>query len=197
MSTFPPPVVEVVDDPSCSPSRPLIAAPHIKRTGRDDACAGREPCTGREQLFVEMAIACQERDPKRRKTLVCLMDGEAALWNMQVDWLPRAVGILDLFLRAGAVVAGGPRVSSRREPRRRTVCRGPPAAAAEGKSGPGDWPAQTAATNMGYAGSQRRISCRPSSATTKTTAGTCATTNTWRPVTPSAAAWPKALADTW
>jgi hypothetical protein len=56
-----------------------------------------ESCTGRERLFVEMAIACQERDPKRRKTLVCLMDGEAALWNMQVGWLPRAVGILDLF----------------------------------------------------------------------------------------------------
>ena len=35
-------------------------------------------CTGRERLFVEMAIACHERDPTRRKTLVCLMDGEAA-----------------------------------------------------------------------------------------------------------------------
>lgn len=53
--------------------------------------------TGRERTFVEMAIACQQRDPARGKTLVCLMDGEKALWHMAGEWLPRAVGILDLF----------------------------------------------------------------------------------------------------
>lgn len=56
-----------------------------------------EECTGRERLFVEMAIACHERDPEREKPLVCLMDGEAGLWQMQSEWLPRAIGILDLF----------------------------------------------------------------------------------------------------
>ena len=56
-----------------------------------------ESCTGRERLFVEMAVACHERDPQRTKTLVCLMDGEASLWDVQREWLPRAVGILDLF----------------------------------------------------------------------------------------------------
>jgi hypothetical protein len=56
-----------------------------------------ESCTGRERLFIEMAIAAHERDPKRQKTLVCLMDGEAALWGVQDEWLPRAVCILDLF----------------------------------------------------------------------------------------------------
>ncbi|HEX4150117.1 MAG TPA: ISKra4 family transposase, partial [Pirellulales bacterium] len=56
-----------------------------------------ESCTGRERLFIEMAIAAHERDPTRQKTLVCLMDGEAALWDVQDEWLPRAVGILDLF----------------------------------------------------------------------------------------------------
>ena len=56
-----------------------------------------EACTGRERLFVEMAIACHQRDPTRQKTLVCLMDGEAALWNVQREWLGRAVGVLDLF----------------------------------------------------------------------------------------------------
>jgi hypothetical protein len=56
-----------------------------------------ESCTGRERLFAEMAIAAHERDPTRRKTLICLMDGEAALWAVQDEWLPRAVGILDLF----------------------------------------------------------------------------------------------------
>jgi hypothetical protein len=56
-----------------------------------------DACTGRERLFIEMAIACHERDPQRKKTLVCLMDGEAALWQVAGEWLPRAVGILDLF----------------------------------------------------------------------------------------------------
>jgi hypothetical protein len=54
-------------------------------------------CTGRERVFVEMAVAAHERDPTHRKPLVCLMDGEAGLWQMQRQWLPRAVGILDLF----------------------------------------------------------------------------------------------------
>jgi len=52
---------------------------------------------GRARLFAEMAVACHERDPTRQKTLVCLMDGEAALWDVQREWLPHAVGILDLF----------------------------------------------------------------------------------------------------
>ena len=56
-----------------------------------------ETGTGRERAFIEMAVACQERDPQHRKTLVCLMDGEKALWGMAREWLPRAVGVLDLF----------------------------------------------------------------------------------------------------
>ena len=52
-----------------------------------------ESCTGRVRLFIEMAIAAHQRDPTRHKTLVCLMDGEAALWNVADVWLPRAVGI--------------------------------------------------------------------------------------------------------
>jgi len=56
-----------------------------------------ESCSGRQRLFVEMAIAAHDRDPTRQKTLICLMDGEAALWEVAGEWLPRAVGILDLF----------------------------------------------------------------------------------------------------
>lgn len=56
-----------------------------------------EACSGRQRLFIEMAVAAHERDPQRHKTLVCLMDGEAALWEVAGEWLPRAVGILDLF----------------------------------------------------------------------------------------------------
>ncbi len=56
-----------------------------------------ESSPGRERVFIEMAVACHHRDPQREKTLVCLMDGEKALWEMAGGWLPRAVGILDLF----------------------------------------------------------------------------------------------------
>jgi hypothetical protein len=53
--------------------------------------------SGKQRLFAQMAIHCHERDPERRRPLVCLMDGEAALWEVQREWLPRAIGILDLF----------------------------------------------------------------------------------------------------
>jgi len=53
--------------------------------------------TGRERVFTEMAVALYHRDPEKQKTLLCLMDGEKALWEMAGEWLPRAVGILDLF----------------------------------------------------------------------------------------------------
>jgi len=56
-----------------------------------------ESCSGRERLFIEMLWECHQRDPDRHKTLVCLMDGEAGLWSLQTEWLPRAVGILDIF----------------------------------------------------------------------------------------------------
>jgi hypothetical protein len=56
-----------------------------------------EEFSGKERLFVEMALEVQQRDPKRHKALVCLSDGERALWELQKDWLGRAIGILDLF----------------------------------------------------------------------------------------------------
>jgi hypothetical protein len=60
-------------------------------------CLDGSSATGRERLFVELAIACKDRDPVRQKTLVCLLDGERSLWQMAGEWLPRAVGVLDLF----------------------------------------------------------------------------------------------------
>jgi hypothetical protein len=56
-----------------------------------------ESCSGRVRLFAELAVACYERDPRQRKTLVCLLDGEAALWSMRKQWLGSSVGILDIF----------------------------------------------------------------------------------------------------
>ena len=56
-----------------------------------------EPCSGREWLFCSLARECDQRDPQRQKTLICLLDGERSLWGMQQYWFGRAVGILDIF----------------------------------------------------------------------------------------------------
>jgi hypothetical protein len=89
---------DVVDDLARKERAATRPAPQHKQVWAEmTSVAEGESCTGRARLFVEMAIAAHERDPTRRKTLVCLMDGEAALWAVQDEWLPRAVGILDLF----------------------------------------------------------------------------------------------------
>jgi hypothetical protein len=56
-----------------------------------------ERIDGRSLLFVELAVQCHYRDPDRKKTLICLMDGEEPLWAAQAEWLERAVPILDFF----------------------------------------------------------------------------------------------------
>jgi hypothetical protein len=52
---------------------------------------------GPSYLFVELAVECHDRDLARDKNLVCLLDGERQLWDLQGEWLPRAIGILDIF----------------------------------------------------------------------------------------------------
>jgi hypothetical protein len=52
---------------------------------------------GRSLLFAELALACHYRDPERKKTWICLMDGEEALWEAQAFWLDGTVQILDFF----------------------------------------------------------------------------------------------------
>jgi len=55
------------------------------------------PGTGREYLFALMAVECHDRDPEHQKPLICLLDGERSLWDLKQEWLPRAIGILDIF----------------------------------------------------------------------------------------------------
>jgi hypothetical protein len=52
---------------------------------------------GPSYLFVELAVECHTRDLARDKELVCLLDGERQLWDLQGEWLPRAIGVLDIF----------------------------------------------------------------------------------------------------
>jgi len=53
--------------------------------------------SGVDHVFVELAIDVKTRDPDCLKTLVCLMDGERKLWDLQREWLGRSVQILDFF----------------------------------------------------------------------------------------------------
>jgi hypothetical protein len=56
-----------------------------------------EPLSGKTRVFVQQACDLQARDPKREKTVICLMDGEKALRAEQHEWLPRAIGVLDIW----------------------------------------------------------------------------------------------------
>jgi hypothetical protein len=56
-----------------------------------------ESYNGKSRVFVQQALDLQARDPTRRKTVICLMDGEKALRNEQHQWLPRALGVLDIW----------------------------------------------------------------------------------------------------
>ena len=56
-----------------------------------------EPLPAAPTLFLEMAVECYLRNPKHKKPLICVMDGERQLWNLAQEWFPRAIGILDLF----------------------------------------------------------------------------------------------------
>jgi hypothetical protein len=52
---------------------------------------------GPSYLFADLAVECHGRDSTRKKELICLLDGERQLWDLQADWLARAVPILDIF----------------------------------------------------------------------------------------------------
>jgi hypothetical protein len=56
-----------------------------------------ETFNGRVTLFAELSDELRMRNRRGRKPVVALMDGEAALWEAQREFLPEAVGILDLF----------------------------------------------------------------------------------------------------
>jgi len=56
------------------------------------------PANGKTRLFAQLGVEVEGRDADRGKPVVCLMDGERALWEAMRQWLPaRTVGILDLY----------------------------------------------------------------------------------------------------
>jgi hypothetical protein len=52
---------------------------------------------GAKRVFESLAAERTERDPERKKTLICLMDGDHHLWSLQQKHLPDAVEIIDIF----------------------------------------------------------------------------------------------------
>jgi hypothetical protein len=56
-----------------------------------------ETLNGKTCVFVQQALDLAARDPDGRKTVVTLMDGEKALRAEQEEWLPRGIGVLDIW----------------------------------------------------------------------------------------------------
>jgi len=52
---------------------------------------------GKALTFAWLAEEGTQRNTTGRRPMICLMDGDRALWEMQRDYLPDAVSILDLF----------------------------------------------------------------------------------------------------
>jgi len=53
---------------------------------------------GKTRLFARLGIEVESRETDQDQPIVCLMDGERALWAAMRQWLPeRTIGILDLY----------------------------------------------------------------------------------------------------
>jgi hypothetical protein len=72
--------------------------PRNKRLWAEMTRAGEgEPLNGKTCVFVQQALDLYARDPNKIKTVICLLDGEKALRAEQHEWLPRAIGVLDIW----------------------------------------------------------------------------------------------------
>ena len=78
-----------------SAARPVPRHKHVW-TEMTEYLEGEE-INGREKLFACLSDEVFLRNHGGRKDLVCLLDGERALWDTYRTYLPEAVGILDIF----------------------------------------------------------------------------------------------------
>jgi hypothetical protein len=58
---------------------------------------GQPPVTAKEGLFCRLTDELTARNLGDDRPVICLMDGERALWDAQAVYFPEAVGVLDLF----------------------------------------------------------------------------------------------------
>jgi hypothetical protein len=98
IARFPRTAEDVLDEVArrrCQEQRPR---PQHKRVwGEMTQLQEGESINGRSLLFAHLAFDCHARDRERKKTLICLMDGEEPLWEAKEQWLSRGVEILDFF----------------------------------------------------------------------------------------------------
>ena len=88
-------ILDEVVHQECQRQRPT---PQNKRLWAEMTFAREgEPVNGKTRVYIQQAIDLAARDPDRRKTVVCLTDGEKALRREQEQWLPRSVGVLDIW----------------------------------------------------------------------------------------------------
>jgi hypothetical protein len=58
---------------------------------------GEPSVTAKEGLFCHLSDELVARNLGHERPVICLMDGERALWDAQAVYFPEAVGVLDLF----------------------------------------------------------------------------------------------------
>lgn len=88
-------ILEEVFRKSCAANRP---APQNKRLWAEMTQVRQgESFRGKTRVFIQQALDLLARDPEKQKTVICLTDGEKALRQEQHAWLPRAVGVLDIW----------------------------------------------------------------------------------------------------
>lgn len=58
---------------------------------------GDEVVNAKDSLFARLEVEAAVRNPDHSRPVICLLDGERALWDMQREHFSGAVGILDLF----------------------------------------------------------------------------------------------------
>jgi len=88
-------VVEELQRTARARERP---APCHKEVWAEMTCVvDDEVCNGRVTLFDRLADRAARRNPDGRKPVICLLDGERALWEARAEYFPDSVGILDLF----------------------------------------------------------------------------------------------------
>lgn len=89
---------DILDEMFHEQREPERPSPQNKRLWAEMTFAREgEPLNGKTRVYIQQAIDLRARDPQRKKTVVCLTDGEKALRREQNEWLPRAVGVLDIW----------------------------------------------------------------------------------------------------
>lgn len=74
--------------------------PHNKRLWAEMTLIDQEEQEvnrGAERVFASLADEVEQRNPDGEKPVVCVMDGDRSLWKLLFQFIPYAVGILDLY----------------------------------------------------------------------------------------------------